>query len=244
MNGNGLFEKFQSGLRAGHNTETSLLRVFNDLLLAANFDQHTVLLRLDLSVAFDSVNHSFLIERLQNCFGIPGLVLDQFCSYRSGRSFCVKIGNQQSASVPPQYGVPQESILQPLLFSIYMLPLNSSYHFYANDTQLYLSFDTSNTSQLKKLHMCIADINHWMELTFHNSTQTNPRSLSYLHSFFPSCSPLAETLVLSLTTLTSIFILLSNHVFPVENFFFSNLVVFICQRFRNSNAYIHFIPFR
>lgn len=87
--------------------------------------------------------------------GISSLVLDWFCSHLSGRSFCVEIGNYQSASVMLKYRVPQGSVLGPLLFSINMLPLshiikkqNISYHFYADDTQLYLSFETNDTNQL------------------------------------------------------------------------------------------------
>ncbi len=105
--------------------------------------------------------------------GISGLVLNWFCSYLSGRSFCIEIGNCQSSLEPLQYGVPHRSVLGPLLFSIYMLPLGHiikkhtiSYHFCADDTKLYLSCNSNNTNQLSNLHGCIADINNWKASNF------------------------------------------------------------------------------
>lgn len=82
---------------------------------------HTVLLLLDLSVAFESVDHNILTERLKKLDA--GLVLSCFCSYVSGRSFSLEIGSFQSSSVPFDYGVPQAYVLGPLLFSIYTLLL-------------------------------------------------------------------------------------------------------------------------
>ena len=70
-----IFDKFQSGFHSRYSTETALLRVANDIILAADSGEYTVLVSLDLSSAFDTVDHNILINTLHNIVGISGSVL-------------------------------------------------------------------------------------------------------------------------------------------------------------------------
>ena len=110
-----------------------------------------VLVLLDLSAAFDTVDHSLLLARLSTRFGICDQALDWFPSYLSDRIQYVRILYVSSDVHALPYGVPQDSVLGPLLYSLYASPLGDiarshglSYHFCADDTQLYLSFETSS----------------------------------------------------------------------------------------------------
>lgn len=82
-----IFEKFKSGFRSRHSTETALVKVTNDLLLAADTGLYSILILLDLSSAFDTVDHNILINRLKNSVGIRDVALDWFVSYLSDWSF-------------------------------------------------------------------------------------------------------------------------------------------------------------
>ena len=143
LNKNNLHEPFQSAYKKYHSVETALLRVQNDVLkaidsqrsvilvlldLSAAFDtvdsqRSVILVLLDLSAAFDTVDHKILLERMSSRFGINGLVLKWFESYLTDRRFRVSVQGSLSSSRSLQCGVPQGSILGPILFLIYTSPI-------------------------------------------------------------------------------------------------------------------------
>nr|XP_061839065.1 uncharacterized protein LOC133621161 isoform X1 [Nerophis lumbriciformis]XP_061839075.1 uncharacterized protein LOC133621161 isoform X1 [Nerophis lumbriciformis] len=168
---NGITELFQSGFKALHSTESALLKVFNDILLSTDSGKYVVLVLLDLSAAFDTVDHATLITRLENCVGIKGAALNWFRSYLTDRSFCVKVDSFMSSTAPLPHGVPQGSILAPILFALYLLPLGSifrkysiAFHFYADDCQIYFPMAQNNTVQ--SLIDCLHDIKVWLSANF------------------------------------------------------------------------------
>ncbi len=118
----------------------------NDLLLSADSGASTNFVLLHLSAAFDTVCHPILLDRLKSWLGISGTVFEWFRYYLTNRSQFVVLGNNKSDISQVQYSVPRGSDLGPILFSIYMLPLGQiirkyglGHHFYADDTQIYIS---------------------------------------------------------------------------------------------------------
>ncbi len=145
-----------------------MVKVSNDLLLAANSGQYSILILLDLSSFFNTVDHGVLISRLKNFVGINDVALDWFISYLSNRSFSVTYGDTSSSSAPLICGVPQGSILGPLLFTIYMLPLgliickcDINFHCHADDTQLYVQLKPGSADVLRIIS-CLVEIKNWM----------------------------------------------------------------------------------
>ena len=94
--------------------------------------QYTVLVLLDLTAAFDTVDHVIMIQCLQNDFGISGTVLEWFSSYFNGRTFSVLANNYQSESKTLSCGVPQGSVLGPILFLLYLFPLGRLISLFGN----------------------------------------------------------------------------------------------------------------
>jgi hypothetical protein len=165
-----LYNKFQSAYTKFHSTESTLLSLHDHLIRAISNQKLTCLCLLDLSAAFDTIDHSILLNRLQNCFGIHDIALKWFTSYLSSRSFSVLSNGIKSPSLPVTCGVPQGSVLGPLLFIIYTTPLSSllsassiSHHLYADDTQLFISFSPQSfSSTIQSLQDTISAVANWM----------------------------------------------------------------------------------
>lgn len=173
MTQNNILNVFQWGFRPHHSTETALTKVLNDIHLNSDASKASVLVLLHLSAAFDTVDHNILLNRLEKWVGLSGSVLDWFKSYLKDRDYFVSLGNFESERTKLTCGVPQGSILGPILFNIYMLPLaqiiehfNISYHTYADDTQLYIAVSPHDHSPLHSLSQCVKHINEWMNQNF------------------------------------------------------------------------------
>ena len=168
-----LYPLLQSAYRRGHSTETALRKIYNDILMAMNRQEVVLLVLLDLSAAFDTVEHSVLLSRLSTSFGIRGTALEWFVSYPSGRSQRVSLSGKCSESLQLNQGVPQGSCLGLLVFTLYASKLFEvvkrhlpSVHAYADDTQLYLAFKpgcASNTDDaIAAMERCVNEIRAWM----------------------------------------------------------------------------------
>ncbi len=163
---NNLLDSNQSGFRSGHSTETALLSVVEDLRLARTASKSSLLILLDLSAAFDTVNHQILLSTLLRK-SISGTALQWFDSYLSDRSF--KVSWRGIQVVTSSYWGATGLVLGPLLFSVYMASLGSviqkhgfSYHCYTDDNQLYLSIHPDDLTIAARISACIADISCWM----------------------------------------------------------------------------------
>ncbi len=122
LRANNIFETFQSGFKPLHSTESDVLRVLNDTLLTTDSGDYVILILLDLTSAFDTVDHKTLLSRLEYFVGIQGTVLSWFKSYLANRSFSVRLGHFSSLPAKLSCGVPQGSIFAPILFlGIYFL---------------------------------------------------------------------------------------------------------------------------
>ena len=120
LNHNNLLSPLQSAYRPNHSTETALLRIVNDLLTAMDNNKICILTLLDLSAAFDTVDHQIPLTRLQHSFGISGPALSWFSSCLCNRTHAVTIISLQSEHTTPHYGIPQGSVLSPVLFILYL----------------------------------------------------------------------------------------------------------------------------
>ena len=117
---NNFDEKLQSAYKKLHSTETALLRIHDDILRTVDRGCTVVSLLLDLSAAFDTVDHGLLLPRLNTRFGIKGKVLAWFKSYPTDRSQFVSINGSNSSHSDLMFGVPQGSVLGPILYLLYV----------------------------------------------------------------------------------------------------------------------------
>ena len=154
-----------------HSTETAILKIHNDITCNMDKGKVTALTLLDLSAAFDTIDHSTLLERLHVHFGISGTVCQWFKSYISNRQQRVHIDGSLSCPQDLHFGVPQGSVLGPFLFCLYTTSISQminthdvSHHMYADDTQVYIELSQSDTHKsISSLSDCLTDISLWMK---------------------------------------------------------------------------------
>jgi hypothetical protein len=145
--------------------------VTNDILTAMDSRRNTVLILLDMSAAFDTVDHRILLQRLYYRFGIDGDILKWLDDYLSCRYFQTDIEGVLSSKFLMTCGVPQGSVLGPTLFTLYIDPIrdivekhNINLHMYADDLQLYATFknDEEYEMVIKKMDICISELFNWL----------------------------------------------------------------------------------
>jgi hypothetical protein len=147
---NKLFAKHQSGYRRNFSCETAITKIHNDIMMLIDKRTNVLLLMLDLSAGFDTINYEILLKEIECLYGIKGSVIQCIGSYISNRYFSVQVRNYSSSSCDLHItiSVPQASIHVPLLFILYTKDLESianeynlQVHMYADDTQIYFSLD-------------------------------------------------------------------------------------------------------
>lgn len=171
---NSLHGKYQSAYRKEHSCESAMFKVVGDLQKMVYEKNHAVLVLLDLSAAFDTIDHDILLKRLEKEFGITGDALLWIKSYLSMRTFSVCINGKNGKVTLLLYGVPQGSVLGPLLYILYTKELERiakkhklSINLYADDSQLYVCFTSDNVSDIRlQIESCLHEIKSWMSMNF------------------------------------------------------------------------------
>ena len=158
-----LTQSLQSAHKPSHSTETTHLKVVNDLFHSLNKGNISVLALLDFSSAFNTIDHSILVHRLHTDFGFSDTVLQWFLSYLTDRTNYVSLSSHCSAFAPVHSGVPQGSVLGPIFFTMYIKTLSAIidshsiiHHSFADDLQLQMSAPPDKISELfHSIQSCI-----------------------------------------------------------------------------------------
>ena len=167
-----LLPRYQSAYRQGFSTETLLMKIYNDLLFNMEYQKLSPLVAIDLSAAFDTVNHELLLKIMQNCFGICDTAKEWIASYLSGRSFEVHVNSVRSAPRNIDFSVPQGSINGPVYFTCYSSTLGACVREednlvgYADDHSIYGSYKAGDgeaeKNTIHQLSSSLDNIKQWM----------------------------------------------------------------------------------
>ena len=168
---NKLMIEFQSAYWPGHSTETAVVKVFSNIIDEIDKGQLALLSLLDLSAAFDTIDHPILRQRLQRSFEVDGIAIQWFNLYLTERTQSVYLAGEMTAPRKLVCGVPQGSVLGPLLFILYTVDIGLLirthgllYHCYADDTQIYFFCQPTECDALKfKVIACISGMAGWMK---------------------------------------------------------------------------------
>jgi exonuclease III len=185
LNCNNLMPSRQSAYRSCHSTETALAKVLSDILTAIDSGDISLLALLDLSAAFDTVDHDTLLQRLNKSYGLTSTALSWFSSYLFGRKQSVRCNGESSLESLMTCGVPQGSVLGPILFLLYTADVPSliqhhhmDSHLYADDTQIYSHCHPTQVTILhNKTEQCITEVAEWMR---QNRLQLNASKTEFI----------------------------------------------------------------
>ena len=182
LNSHNRYNACQSAYLPGHSTETALQKVVDDLFLSLNKGNISVLDLIDFSSAFDTIDHPILVHRLHTDFGFTDPVLQWFSSYLTDRTHYVSLSNHCSAFAPVHTGVPQGSVLGPMLFTMYIKPLSAIidshsiiHHSFADNLQLQMSAPPDRVYELlHSMLSCISVVKAWATANMlkHNDSKT------------------------------------------------------------------------
>ena len=195
---NQLYPYYQSSYRQYHSCETTLLKMTDEIQQAIFEKKTTCLIMLDSSSAFDTVDQSLLLTKLQDNFYVKNGALRMIKSYLTNRTFSVKINETISSPRELIHGVPQGSLLGPLFYVLYtkeiekiVLDYGLSLQCYADDCQIYISFTQDAVVETEnKLLSCLSEVTNWMRLNFLklNSEKTKIKLFKHKLSFTPDLS--------------------------------------------------------
>ena len=185
---NDLHCSVQSGYRPHHSCETLLVTMSDDIIREIQADNIVIVVLLDLSAAFDTIDHSILLQKLHDDYNITDEAHKWFKSYLDGRYFSVKVNNVSSTFLCLLFGVPQGSLLGPILFILYIKHLQIiaakyglSIKLYADDSQLYISFHPNRPGEFhditERINRCLAEIKAWMVKNFMKLNETKTELL-------------------------------------------------------------------
>ena len=171
-NESSLLPYYQSAYRKNYSCETALVKLFDDILWSMEKQKVNLLVAIDLSAAFNTVDHDILIKVLKMTFNVHGKSLDWFKLYLYPRSCKVNIGESFSNSQDLNFSVPQGSLCGPVLYNAYastmksIVPLDIDIHTYADDHALKKEFNSSvlleEVKAADKLSRCLDDVRSWM----------------------------------------------------------------------------------